>query len=91
MAVKPRPCRVVAGSRPPAQVALGRALSALRGELGVTQEELSRRTGLHPTYISDVERGTRNPSFSTLVRWAHGLEVSLSRVAADYERLDRPT
>lgn len=52
----------------------------------MTQEELSRRTGLHPTYISDIERGARNPSFEALARLVDGLDVSLADLGASYER-----
>lgn len=66
---------------------LGLAVKAIRSDAGLTQEELSRRTGLHPTYVSDIERGARNPSFAVLVRLATGLEVPLERLGAEYDRL----
>jgi transcriptional regulator with XRE-family HTH domain len=69
------------------QRSLGRAIKELRTSRGITQEELSHRTGLHPTYISDVERGARNPSFRTVVRVAEGLGVSVAEIGAAYDRL----
>jgi transcriptional regulator with XRE-family HTH domain len=66
---------------------LGQAVKRIRAERGLTQEELSSRTGLHPTYISDIERGARNPSFETIVRLAAGLEVPVARIAAAYDDL----
>lgn len=59
---------------------LGLALKELRTSKSITQEELSRRTGVHPTYISDVERGARNPSWATLVKLAEGMGATYGRV-----------
>jgi transcriptional regulator with XRE-family HTH domain len=58
-----------------------------RAGRAITQEELARRTDLHPTYISDIERGARNPSFAVLTRLAAGLEVSMAELGAAYDRL----
>ena len=49
-----------------------------REKLGISQEELASRAGLHRTYISDIERGARNPSLKTLSRLADALELSTS-------------
>jgi transcriptional regulator with XRE-family HTH domain len=49
-----------------------------REVLGISQEELAHRAGLHRTYISDIERGARNPSLKTLSRLADALELSTS-------------
>ena len=40
----------------------GFAVRLRRGALGLTQEELAERAGIHRTYLSDVERGARNVS-----------------------------
>jgi CheY-like chemotaxis protein len=53
------------------------AIRDKRSELGISQEELASRSGLHRTYISDIERGARNPSLESLQRLAKALEVSL--------------
>jgi len=45
--------------------------------MGISQEELADRAGLHRTYISDLERGARNPSLESIQRLAKALEVSL--------------
>jgi transcriptional regulator with XRE-family HTH domain len=41
----------------------------------MSQEALAHRVGLHPTYISSVERGLRNVSLNNIVRIAAGLGV----------------
>lgn len=51
-----------------------------REELGISQEELAHRAGLHRTYISDIERGARNPSLKTLSRLADALELCTSEL-----------
>jgi transcriptional regulator with XRE-family HTH domain len=66
---------------------LGLAVKAVRNSKAVTQEDLSRRTGLHPTYISDIERGARNPSFVVLVRVADGLGITLAELGRAYDEL----
>lgn len=43
----------------------------------ISQEELAARAGLHRTYVSDVERGARNPSIESVQKLADALEVSL--------------
>jgi transcriptional regulator with XRE-family HTH domain len=65
---------------------LGAAVKEIRARREITQEELARRTDLHPTYISDIERGARNPSFAVLVRLADGLEASMADLGAAYDR-----
>jgi transcriptional regulator with XRE-family HTH domain len=66
---------------------LGLAVKTLRTNLGITQEELSNRTGVHPTYISDVERGARNPSWATLVKLAHGMNATMAEVGATFDQI----
>lgn len=56
----------------------GAAIRLHRDKLGISQEELAARAGLHRTYISDVERGARNVSLESINRLADALEVPLS-------------
>ncbi len=76
-------------AKPEVQRRLGKAVKELRTAKAVTQEELSHRTGLHTTYISDIERGARNPSFEVLVRLAAGLDVPMAELGAAYDRRAR--
>jgi CheY-like chemotaxis protein len=57
---------------------LGAAIKAERSALGISQEELAYRADLHRTYISDVERGARNPSIESIEKIASALEISVS-------------
>lgn len=56
--------------------AFGRRVREVRHGAGMTQEDLAERAGLHPTFISNVERGYRVPSVPTLLRIAKGLGCS---------------
>ena len=55
----------------------GDAVRARREELGLTQEDLADKAGIHRTYLSDVERGTRNLSLVNIERLASALSMSL--------------
>jgi ribosome-binding protein aMBF1 (putative translation factor) len=68
------------------QARLGRAIRAVRRAAGMTQEEVSAVSGLHPTYISDIERGVRNPGWEAITRLADGIGVSLVEIARHYEQ-----
>ncbi len=74
---------------PPAfQLALGEAVKLRRQELGRTQEQLANDTELHQRWISNVETGKRNPSYSSLRRLAAGLELSTSQMIARAEQIE---
>jgi CheY-like chemotaxis protein len=57
---------------------LGAAIKAERSALGISQEELAYRANLHRTYISDMERGARNPSIESIEKLARALQISVS-------------
>jgi CheY-like chemotaxis protein len=59
------------------KILLGNAIKSTRSALGISQEELGARAGLHRTYVSDVERGARNPSLESVDKLARALELSL--------------
>jgi transcriptional regulator with XRE-family HTH domain len=56
----------------------GLAVKIRREELGLTQEDLADRAGIHRTYLSDVERGTRNVSLVNIERLASALSMLIS-------------
>lgn len=64
----------------PFLIAVCEAVHSRRSLLGISQEELAERSGLHRTYISDIERGARNPTLKTLSRLAVALEMSASQL-----------
>jgi len=64
-------------SRPDIRERFGDAVRSRREELGLTQEELAERARIHRTYLSDVERGSRNLSLINIERLSEGLALSL--------------
>ncbi|MBB1251731.1 helix-turn-helix domain-containing protein [Rhizobium sp. G21] len=55
---------------------VGRNFARLRREKGLTQEDVEARSGFSQQYLSDLERGKRNPSIVTLYEIAQALGVS---------------
>ena len=59
---------------------LGANLRIERERRGWSQEELADRSGIHRTYISGVERGTRNPTLGIIEAIANGLGLPVARL-----------
>ena len=59
---------------------LGARIQKLRQERGLSQEELAFESDLHRTYISHVERGSRNITVIGLCKLAKGLKMPPSDV-----------
>jgi transcriptional regulator with XRE-family HTH domain len=76
-------------SSSPDAVALGRAVRAIRDERGISQVQLAADTGFMQSWISQIEHGRRNPSWSNVVRLTEGLGVAVSELAARAEALAR--
>ncbi len=54
---------------------LAKNIRRLRQEKGWSQEELAHEARIHRTYISDLERGVRNPTITIIERLAQTLGV----------------
>ncbi|HYM46485.1 MAG TPA: helix-turn-helix transcriptional regulator [Solirubrobacteraceae bacterium] len=65
----------------PSNTDLGAAIRRLRRERGLTIEGLGFRADWHPTYVSQVERGIKSPSWGKLVALAAALDVSMVELA----------
>lgn len=74
----------------PARDSLLTALSGVvrrrREQLDLSQEQIALRSGLHRTYISDIERGARNLSIKNLHRLAVALEMRASELIESIEK-----
>jgi transcriptional regulator with XRE-family HTH domain len=53
----------------------GRNVRHWRKERGMSQEELAEKARLHPTYVSGIETGNRNPTVKIVGRIAMALGV----------------
>jgi transcriptional regulator with XRE-family HTH domain len=54
---------------------LGEKIREMRKQKGFSQEALAFKSGLHRTYISDIERGFRNVSIENIEKIAKALSV----------------
>ena len=54
---------------------LGRNVRDARRRAGLSQEQLAFEAGMKRSYVSDLERGTRNPSVKAIGRLALALGV----------------
>ena len=59
---------------------LGTNLREARERLGLTQEQVAERSGVHATEVSRIEGGKRDPRVSTVIRLANALEVKPGRL-----------
>ena len=59
---------------------LARNLRRLRQQQGWSQEEFAFRADIHRTYVSDLERGARNPTITVVNRLATALDVKLGEL-----------
>ena len=57
---------------------LGWNIKRLRQERGLSQEAFAHEAGLHRTYVSDIERGARNPTITVVEKLAGPLGVTAS-------------
>ncbi|MBK7877818.1 MAG: helix-turn-helix transcriptional regulator [Planctomycetes bacterium] len=62
------------------------ALRARREALKLSQEELAFRSEVHRTYISELERGIKNPSMTTLQKLAVALDTTKTALVRETER-----
>lgn len=59
---------------------LGRRIRKLRIDRSLTLDEVAARSGCSVGSLSQIERGIGNPSFNTLVKISHALDISVGRL-----------
>ena len=64
----------------PTRKLLGKKIRKFRKKLGISQEELGFRAGLHRTYIGAIERAEQNVSIDNIHKIARALKVSPSEL-----------
>lgn len=73
--------------RSPDHAALGEAVRRLRTQAGLSQEQLAERASTDLTQVGGVERGVRNPSYTTLLRLAAALGTSVGELTSLADQL----
>jgi len=69
----------------PSGVELGRVIRRLRRARRLTIEDLASAANIHPTYLSGIERGIRNPTWEKVCTLAIALGVPFSALVRDTE------
>jgi len=75
--------------RSPDHAALGSAIQALREEAGLTQEDVATRIRRDSPAVGNLERGTANPTYESLLALAAGLDAELSELFGRAEEIRR--
>ena len=71
------------GPRQPVLMALGEKIREMRHRQGYTQAALAEALDLSVAYVSLIERGGRNPPYTTVVAIARALSVPTARIVVD--------
>ena len=71
--------------REPILAALGLNVRQHREASEFTQEKLAEKSGLDPTYISDIERGRRNPGIKNVAKLAKALGLTTAELCKGVE------
>lgn len=64
---------------------LGRNVKRLREQKGWSQEKFAFEADIHRTYISDIERGARNPTVTIVGKLATSLGVTASELLEEID------
>jgi len=73
-----------------AQLLFARNMKRIRLDKKLTQEKVAEAAGLHPNYISSVERGERNISIGNIERISSALGVPMTELLAEPEKPRKP-
>lgn len=61
----------------------GARIRQVRLAKGLTQKDVAYGVGLDPNYIGLIERGQRNPSFTSILKIAKSLGVTVAELIDD--------
>jgi transcriptional regulator with XRE-family HTH domain len=84
--MKSRPSSRKVAEKSAQSVAFGRALYALRIKKDLSQEELSFRSTIDRSYLSQIERGEKEPCLGIIFKLSKALETSPSAVLQSVEQ-----
>ncbi|MGZ5441473.1 MAG: helix-turn-helix domain-containing protein [Thermoanaerobaculia bacterium] len=62
----------------------GKRVRQLRLKAGWTQEQLAEAAGITTTYTSDLERGTKVPSLTIVLRISRAFRVSVAELLREF-------
>jgi transcriptional regulator with XRE-family HTH domain len=71
------------------EAVLGRVIAERRRGAGLSQEALAFRCKLHPTYISQLERGLKSPTVRVLRAIAEAVGTTASALLREAEALQQ--
>ena len=75
-----------AGPEPLWREVLGGRLRELRADRGEKLVDTARRAGISPQYLSEIERGIKEPSSEMISAVAGALDTSLAEIASEIGR-----
>lgn len=75
---------VASGQTP--EAILGKEIARLRRRVGLSQEELAFRVDVHRTYISQLERGLKSPTFRVILKLSEALTITAGRLVGEVEK-----
>ena len=78
--------RPAASPEPLWREVLGERLRELRADREETLADTARRAGISPQYLSEIERGIKEPSSEMISAVAGALDTSLAEIATDIGR-----
>ena len=61
-------------------IKFGQKIREERAKLGLSQEELASRAGVHRTYIGMIERAEKNITLENIEKIAKALKISISEI-----------
>ena len=67
---------------------IGNRIRFYRKERKISQEELALQSDLHPSYIGQLERGTKTPSIDTIYKITKSLDITMSEFLKSIETID---
>lgn len=59
---------------------LGDRIRSIRKLKKLSQEQLARKSNLHPAYIGQLERGEKNATVESIQKIAYGLEIPIEQL-----------
>jgi transcriptional regulator with XRE-family HTH domain len=73
-------------SAPPIAEVFGSVVRRRRIALGLSQEVVAHEANIHRTFLSEIERGVKNPTLATINALAHALHTVPSVLLQEVEQ-----